>query len=701
MINTYNRCDPIVGCGKLYFHSSSSCPSCGTPETFSDKVKADPNMYVYDIETYPNLFSLGILHPISGTYWSFECSPRINQLRLAVDTLLALNKAKSSMVGYNNLHFDYPVVHKLIEEIDYGIDHRHLYEKAQSIIDSRDNFGHMIWPDARYVKQIDLFKIHHFDNKARSTSLKELEFNMRRKNVTDLPYAPGTILEPHEIDVTIDYMREDIEATNAFLQKSMDKIAFRSNLTDKYGMDFTNHNDTKIGKDYFIMKLEEANPGCTKKLVKGKWEKNQTIRDSINLNDVVFDYINFSNPEFNRIRDWFKTQIIQETKGVFKGLHCTVQGFDYHFGVGGIHGSIDSAIVRSDDEYCVYDIDVKSYYPWLSMANGLYPLHLGKEFCAIYQDVYNQRTQHAKGTDENATMKLALNGVYGDSNNKYSPFYDPQYTMSITINGQLLLCLLADYLTAVPSLSMIQINTDGLTVKVKREFLPVIDSICRHWEKLTGLELEDAYYKAMYIRDVNNYIAEYEDGKLKRKGAYEYDIEWHKDHSQLVVPKAAEAVLVHGKDLHEFIYNHTDYHDFMLRTKVPRSNRVVMRTADMWTQEVKEVDHQRITRFYVSKVGGSLCKIAPPVQGKIEGQYKKATGVSDAEYNTVMAEIGPDVWDERIHTKNKSIYQTREMSICKGYLTTECNDFDTFDVTNLDRQYYIDEAKKLIDVMKA
>ena len=55
----------------------------------------------------------------------------------------------------------------------------------------------------------------------------------------------------------------------------------------------------------------------------------------------------------------------------------------------------------------------------------------------FHEDVYNQRKSFAKGTAENAMLKLALNSVYGDSNNKYSVFYDPKYTMNITINGQL------------------------------------------------------------------------------------------------------------------------------------------------------------------------------------------------------------------------------------------------------------------------
>jgi ABC-type microcin C transport system duplicated ATPase subunit YejF len=48
------------------------------------------------------------------------------------------------------------------------------------------------------------------------------------------------------------------------------------------------------------------------------------------------------------------------------------------------------------------------------------------------------------------------------------------------------------------------------------------------------------------IKDVNNYIAVKLNGEVKRKGAYEYEQEWHQNHSALIIAKAAEQVLVYG-----------------------------------------------------------------------------------------------------------------------------------------------------------
>jgi DNA polymerase elongation subunit (family B) len=391
---------------------------------------------------------------------------------------------------------------------------------------------------------------------------------------------------------------------------------------------------------------------------------------------VILPYINFERPEFQRIENWFRNKTITETKGAIQDLNCTINGFQFDFGTGGIHGSVESQVVTSDDEWIIEDWDVASYYPNLAIKNNLAPAHLGETFCTIYEDVYQQRKGHAKGTAENAMLKLALNGVYGDSNSKFSPFYDPAFTMAITVNGQLSLCMLAEHLMKLTSLTMIQINTDGLTVRYPRAHKQWVHDVCAWWEQLTKLELEDVEYSRMFIRDVNNYIGEYPNGKMKRKGAYEYDLGWHQNHSALVVKKAAEAALLRGKDIRDFITRHSDIFDFFLRVKVPRASRL------HWGDEII----QNTTRYFISTDGDSLRETRQP-KGVI-GEYKRANRLTDTYFNEVIAEIGTGVWDERIHTKNKSVYQETITEHNTGYTVQVCNRlpavFDRVDADNFD-----------------
>jgi hypothetical protein len=567
------------------------------------------NDYIWDIETFPNVFTITVEHAHLPMHWYFEISDWRNDSKDIIAFVTDLKRQDARMIGFNSLGFDYPVLHTLIRmgNATAGI----LYDKAQAIFSSQedeDRWVHQVYESDRYVTQIDLFKVHHFDNKARSTSLKALEFNMRMDNISDLPFPVGSRLSREQVEVLREYNLHDVKATKRFYHASVEMIRFREELCAKYpGKDWLNFNDTKIGKEFFTMRLEQSGVPCYNFGPEGRTPR-QTPRPVIHLRDAILPWIRFERPEFQRVLDWLKQQRITETKGVFTDLVATVDGFDFVFGLGGIHGSVENRVIESDDETMIVDLDVSSYYPNLAIVNEFHPAHLGKEFCVIYKSLYEQRKQYAKGTAENAMLKLALNGTYGDSNNKFSPFYDPLFTMRITLNGQLLLCVLAEGLMTIPGLRVVQINTDGLTVQVPRTSKFMVDVVRSAWELRTGLELEEAVYKSMMIADVNSYISVYQSGKTKKKGRYEHNVAWHQNASALVVPKVAEKVLVEGAPIRETIENWPDKMDFMLRIKVPRTSHL------LWGDEKV----QNTTRYYVAKGGKPLTKVMPPLKGKTE-----------------------------------------------------------------------------------
>lgn len=684
--------------------------------------------WIFDLETYPNIFTFCIVRADGKFLKVFEVSDRKNESEGILNCLRYLRGNEQKMVGFNNIGFDYPILHEMIQwaikakrkGVDCVYDVKDIYELAQKQIQSfkGDGFGNTIRDNDVLIPQIDLFRVHHFNNKAKSTSLKMLEFNMRSENIEDLPFDVGRVLTDEEKDVLIEYNKHDVLETLKFYKETIPALEFRAQLTEQLGKDFTNANDTKIGKDFFIMQLEKHMPGSCYKQVGRRRVVQQTKRDYIDIGECLFDYYDFKRPEFQAVVEWFKNQRITETKGVFtdieehnlgevakyaelkkkrqkyfqkpaekqieefkkerpcgwieeiplksgknkfsywrnwnvaENLNVVVDGFRFDFGTGGIHGSLHSTVVRSDEDNIIIDADVASMYPNIAIANRIYPEHLSEKFCDIYEEVYKKRKQYAKGTPENAVMKLALNGVYGDSNNQYSPFYDPKYTMTITINGQLSLCLLAERLIEIEGVKLIQVNTDGVTVSCPRDKREQYQKVCEQWEKDVGLELEYADYEAMFLRDVNNYIALYTDGKVKRKGAYEYKgLGWHQNQSALVIPMAAEAAMLHGKDVETFICSHENEYDFMLRTKVPRSSRLVL-----VDDEGKEEQLQNICRYYPCKNGGKLVKIMPPLKGKTE---------------------------------------ERRLSIDKEYKVKPCNNMREFK-WDIDYSYYIDEAKKLV-----
>jgi len=720
--------------------------------------------FIYDLETYPNCFTMAIVRADGKHMHVYEISDRKNELEQMLNCFRVIRQRKFRMVGFNSLQFDYPIVHEILlgaakakqQGVQYQTTAAKLYKLAMKQIESfkGDGFGHTVKADEVILPQLDLFKIHHFDNKARATSLKMIEFNMRADTIEDLPFPVGTKLTSDQIDTLIKYNKHDVMMTLAFYQKSIPAILFREQLSNKYSRNFINHNDGKIGKDYFAMKLEQEGIKLRKTDQHGKSTLIQSKRDSVDLGECLFDYYDFSRPEFVAVKQWFSTQRITETKGVFSDieehdlgevaqyaelttkkrkfkqkptdselqefkqehplgwieteqlkateylfdangqhvmeypldadgspdftkkqkkartpklsywgcwkiaetLNVVVNGFRFDFGVGGIHGSLLDTKVKETSKYAVVDADVASMYPNIGISNRVYPEHLTARFCDIYEDVYNQRKSYPKSAPENGMLKLALNSVYGDSNNKFSVFYDPKYTMTITVNGQLSLCLLADKLMQIDGLKLIQANTDGITVACLRDKLDEYYAVCKQWEQQVKLDLEYVQYSKMLIANVNNYIAVDVNGKVKRKGLYQYqDLGWHMNQSALVVPKAAEAAMLDGCSVAEFITKHAsnpdNKYDFMLRTKVPRSSRLVMVMRDG-----TEVQQQNICRYYACVTGGKLVKIMPPLEGDME---------------------------------------ERRLSIDSQWNVRTCNNISDF-TGDIDLAYYIAEAEKLL-----
>ena len=347
------------------------------------------------------------------------------------------------------------------------------------------------------------------------------------------------------------------------------------------------------------------------------------------------------------------------------------------------------------ETHAIIDIDVASYYPSLSIVNDLYPKHLSHHFCDIYADVKKERQGYDKKDPRNGMLKLALTGVYGDSGNPYSPFYDPKYTMSITINGQLLLCKLAEILTLhITDLRFLQINTDGMTVLINRNDLTRMREMMKQWEVWArGLELEEVEYSTMFIRDVNNYMAVKMDGGVKRIGEFCHEtakenpatreVAWHKDHSALVIPKAVEAYLLHGIQPVDFMRTHAQAFDFMLKAKIPKTSHLTLGSDTI----------QNTSRYYVSNVGKQLTKVSPPTEGYEVGWFKKANGVSEHDYFSVP----PVTHDPRYHTKNKSLYKIRKTDFEAGWSVSLCNDARDFNPLNVNIEYYVQRAWALIN----
>ena len=173
--------------------------------------------------------------------------------------------------------------------------------------------------------------------------------------------------------------------------------------------------------------------------------------------------------------------------------------------MGGLHAAIQNTCVIAKPNERMGEDDVGSMYPSIAIENGLFPAHLGQPFVPILAEMKTLRMEaKRKAKDETLSpaarakwqalsdmLKLAMNaGAFGDTNQEFSQFYDPQLTMSITINGQLMLAMLVERLLEIEGCRVVQANTDGVVSLFDKKHTPQYDQIINDWQEDTGLILE-------------------------------------------------------------------------------------------------------------------------------------------------------------------------------------------------------------------
>ena len=434
----------------------------------------------------------------------------------------------------------------------------------------------------------------------------------------------GTNLTLDQVPVLKKYNRHDVTMTKRFYHESLDMIRFREELTARYQRDFMNHNDTKIGKDYFVMELKRPVSRATTTVPRVASPGRPGARASRSRTPSCRGSTS-STPSSNGCWSGSKADDHRD-QGVFSDIVARVHGFDFVFGLGGIHGSVESEIIESDEGSVIVDLDVTSYYPTLAIANGFRPAHLGSAFVDIYQHLFEERKKHPKGSPENAMLKLALNRVYGDSNNVFSVFYDPLFTMSITLNGQLLLCLLAENLMEhVPGS-----RSSSATRTASPSAFPIMGRASRFKFVSRALGCDQVDLGAGHLpEDVHPRCEQLHRPVSQRQGQAQRVLRVRAG----VAPEPQRTGGPEGRGEGAARRcpdprnpaSWPDRYDFMLRVKVPRSSYLT----------ANDVQVQNTCRYYIAKGGVTLHKWMPPPQGQERvAQDRRRVGVDRVRATT-------------------------------------------------------------------
>lgn len=699
-------------------------------------------VYVYDIEVFQNVFHCTAKNTETGQYYKFEISCRKNELRQLVDFFYTIRNNSYSwndiyttdiqfntnkiFAGYNNLHYDNAIINYIISYYDKMINMNYLricdslYNLSKIITTSDDISAWKRWKYAVNFETFDILTML-YSQKLR-VGLKEIQVTMQYKNVLEFAHDWTKPLDTDLIDEMIEYNINDVDSTEALLNKCKDKVELRIAIEDEYGVRVLSKDGVNIGMKILTQKYLEKT-GLT-------WWDIKDLRspaDVIALNEVILPFIEYRDPILKNVLSDMKNQIVSpgrkgyENKFVFRGLK-------YSVGVGGIHSVNNPEIIIPKEDEMLIDIDVASLYPSMLIEYKFYPKHLGPEFLEVYSQIKNERIEakHAGDKVKNETLKLALNGLSGNLQNEHNFCYSPFAVMQIRINGQLLLLMLAESLTDI-GCRIVQANTDGLFVLLKKDSYSKVQEICRSWEQQTKLVLEEDRFEAMYQYAINDYIAVSEgyqemkklfktnpekalnkkgkpytsldaikDDYIKEKGMFITRVLLGKGMSPKIIPEAIRDYFVDNIPVRDTIYNCKDINKFLTYQKVDKKFSV----------EYNGELIQRINRFYASTNGPYLykCKI---VNRDVEipqyivclktGESIITTDLSQFYYNSDVEQILP--YSPKTITKGTRVDYTNLLT-ASG--VTILNKFDNkpIEERKINYRYYLKECLKIIEELE-
>ena len=515
-------------------------------------------------------------------------------------------------VSYNGLGFDSQITEYILQDAEQLLTMtgeevaNFIYDKAQKVIRKRSEGEFLEFsPKDLSIRQVDVFKLNHWDNPAKMSSLKWIQFSMDWKNIMDMPIHHSHEIKANQIPEIITYCINDVKSTKQIMLLSKEQISLRGNLTAEYDIDLFSASEPRISKELFLHFLSKET-GIRKYDLK----QMRTHRPSIVVKNVILPYINFKTATFQNLLHKFQDVVIYpgETKGGFK-YSAQYKGVKTDYGLGGIHGARKAGVYESNEDMVIMTSDVTSFYPNLAIRNKWAPGHLPqKEFCDLYEWFFEERKKIPKKDPKNYVYKIILNSTYGLSNDANSFLYDPEFTMRITINGQLSLTMLYEMICEeIPGAMPLMQNTDGLETLIPRTHVNKYMEICKRWEKQTLLELEHDTYSKIILGDVNNYIAVTEDGKSKCKGRFEYNnLALHKNKSFLIIPKALHAYFVEGVDPAVFLENNQNIFDYCGGVKIRGDWEFIEH--NIHDEDYTKSKLQNTLRYFVSTTGSKIIK---------------------------------------------------------------------------------------------
>ena len=568
---------------------------------------------IYDLEVYSNLFTCAVKNITNDKKGIFKIgyvSPtlKFNDLHKLVEQI---QNKKHWWVGWNSYHYDDQLLHYILHNYK-TLSSLHAYQvaeyiKAQStlIIEHNDN-------EYKYMndfRRLDMMRMGRKGNIPKS--LKLTAANLKHPLIEDLPIHHEKKIKPNDLDKLIEYNFNDVSITEKAFNYFKEEIKSRKEMSINYGTNIVN----AAGESGVAMGLLIPMLAKQKQISEYEIRKINTInREIIDFSECIPDFIEFETPYLKNILSELKATKIQSKDKFRKEL--IIGKTVYDLAKGGLHSRDKAKIYRSGSDYDLVDADVSSFYPMAIINEDIEPEHMQGAFIKTYKPIVEERLRDkATGNKIGAkNKKIIVNSSYGQLGNPYGCLYDKKAMYTVTLTGQLSLLMLIEKLEQ-SGIEVFYANTDGITAKVYHSQKALYQQICDEWQKKTKFDLEFDNFKVCIIRNVNNYLMQFENGYIKAKGMMDRD-SWSNlsDKKAFDFPIIAHALheyFINGTPVRDTVMKHEDLYDFCQCIKVAKDKwkRVYIERLVNRRLVVEELTH--VNRYFVTddiSVGGALFK---------------------------------------------------------------------------------------------
>ncbi len=626
------------------------------PSYNDDESKSNYSKYLYNLEIYKNFVITSFLNYDNDELHIFIISE--TDKRDDLDLLLTfINDKNKILIGYDNHHLDDIILKYLIHSRKPDINNIYSLYRRIKIDEHSSGVRKVKSIRQTWGYSIDLYRLLKIESVKRFKSVQEAGINLLWRRINSHSQYHGKRLTDEEISVIVGNQKEELH---------LYKKLYKFNRIDE-----TIQSIRILEKD-FKMKLLHLDSGeIGNKIISSLYCKYtgiryedlvdmRTWRSFVNLKDIIPKSLTFSTIRYIDLLDKLKGVTIHvHDKGIMKGkcddtglyqTFLTERGHSVQISLGGLHSNNTPAIYVSNNDKIIADVDVKSYYPSIIINYKLKPSHLDSVFLSIFKKITERRLFEKKNGNKiiSKILKIIIVSVFGKFGCPVSWYYDVEKMLAVSVIGQIGMLMLIEKLE-LNGVDILSVNTDGLTCIMNKNKYEKIKKVFNEWERVFQCNLEWKIYHKYILKDVINYLALTEDGKIVPKGIFN-----NKQYAK-ITRKAIINYFLYDKPVNETITTGDNILDYLYYFKA--------KSGFYFVQNSKIIQGEN--RWYFSKLGSRLYKVRKKDGSRISienGEFAKILNIienydipSDINYqayinhsNHLISQIEKELTQEQI-----------------------------------------------------